>query len=74
MFQKIRGVSFEKQKHCDRIIDHGVLGGTLKSMNIDKIHKIHVPNIQGVLFEKHMRLRQDHGPWCAWRDPKIDEH
>ena len=26
------------------------LGGTLKSMKIDKLHKIHVPKIQGRVF------------------------
>ena len=29
-----------------------VYQATLKSMNIDKIHKIHTPNIQGVFNKK----------------------
>jgi hypothetical protein len=33
-------------------LDHGVVGGTLKSMKIDKIHKIHAPNIQGRVFSE----------------------
>ena len=51
MLQKSRGVFFEKKKRaCGRLIDHGVLGGTLKSMEIDKIHKIHAPKFQGRVF------------------------
>jgi hypothetical protein len=29
-----------------------VLGGTLKSTKIDKIHKIHAPKFQGVFFSE----------------------
>ena len=47
-----RCVFFCQKKTCGRHIDHGVLGGTLKSMKIDNIHKVHAPKIQGrVLFE-----------------------
>ena len=51
MLPKSRGVFFQREKNaCGKHIDHGVLGGTLKSTNIDKIHKIHAPKIQGVFF------------------------
>ena len=34
------------------LIDHGVVRGTLKSMNICKIHKIHAPKFQGRVFSE----------------------
>ena len=53
MLHKSRGVFFqEKQSACGKHIDHGVLGGTLKSTNIDKIHKIHTPKFQGVFLSE----------------------
>ena len=51
MLQKSRGVFFQEQKKaCGKHIDHGVLGGSLESTKIDKIHKIHAPKFQGVFF------------------------
>jgi len=37
---------FLKKGGCGRQIDHRVLGGTLKLMELDNIHKVHAPNIQ----------------------------
>ena len=34
------------------LIDHGVVRGTLKSMKIGKIHKIHAPKFQGRVFSE----------------------
>ena len=39
--------AFEKKNACGRLIDHAVLGGTLKSMNIDK---------HGDLLSKDLKL------------------
>ena len=34
------------------LIDHGVVGGILKSMKIDKIHNMHAPKFQGRVFSE----------------------
>ena len=34
------------------LIDHGVVGGILKSMQIDKIHNMHAPKFQGRVFSE----------------------
>ena len=48
------GVHFlRKQKSAhSRLIDHGVLGGTLKSTKNDKLHKIHVSQFTGMFFAR----------------------
>ena len=48
---------------------------SLKRMKTNKIHKMHTPEILGHVYfeETKSRLRQDHRPRGAWRDPKIDE-
>ena len=51
MLQKSRGVFFQKKKRGTHI-DHGVVGGSLKSAKIYKIHKIHAPTIQGRVFSE----------------------
>ena len=45
-------VFFEKEKTgaCGRHIDHGVLGGTLKSTTIAKLPRVDAPQIQGHVF------------------------
>ncbi len=55
-------------------LNHGVLGGNLKYMKVDKIHKIHDQKIQGGVFSRKTKLRDEPRPRGAWRDPKIDEH
>ena len=60
MLQKSRGVFFQKNA-CGKHIDHGVLGGTLKSTKIDKIHKIHAPKFQGVFFLRSPKRRRQLG-------------
>ena len=55
-------------------LDHGVLGGTLKSMKIDKIHNIHAPKIKGRAFcRKKKPLRDEPRPRGVGRDREIDE-
>ena len=52
-----------KNSACGRIIDHRLLGGTIKSMNIDNIHEIHAPQIRGRVFfsgKTHLWLDHDH--------------
>ena len=63
MLQKSRGVFFQKKKGpCGTHIDHGVLGGTLKSTNVDKIQKIHAPKLQGVFFLRSPKRRRQPPP------------
>ena len=51
MLPKSRGVFFAgKKSPCGMSLDHGVLGGTLKSMKIDNIRKIHAQATQGCDF------------------------
>ena len=42
----------KKKSACGRLIDHGVLGGTLKSTTHTKLHKMHAPKIQGRVFSE----------------------
>ena len=58
MLKTSRGVFFRKKSACGKHIDHRVLGGTLKSINIDNIHKIHAPKIQGVFFLRSPKRRR----------------
>ena len=74
MLQKSRGVFFSgKKSACGKHIDHGVLGGTLKSTKIDKIHKMHAPKFQGVFFLRSpKRHRQLGHRRTGLGDPEID--
>ena len=75
MLPKSRSVFFAKKKSsCGKHIDHGVLGGTLKSTNNDKIHKIHAPKIQGVFFLRSPKRRRQLGHRrTGLGDPETDE-
>ena len=80
MLPKSWDVFFEKRRSaCGRHIDHGVLGGTLKSTKIDKHHRVHAPQIQGRAFSgwkfqnllcvallTEKNLRQDPRPRGGW--------
>ena len=47
MLPTSRGVLFSGEKSdCGKHIDHGVLGGTLKSTSINNVQKIHANKIQ----------------------------
>ena len=64
-----------KKSACGRLIDHGVLGGTLKSTTNDKLHKMHAQKSRGVFFaEKTTPLWDEPRPRGAGRDPEIDEN
>ena len=67
--QESSGFPGAQTKQYSRITDHRVLGGTLKSMNIDKIHKM-LPKFGSVIFEKTKSCGRiiDHTQG-AWRDP-----
>ena len=59
---KIQGLLFPgKKSACGKHIDHGVLGGILKSTKIDKIHKIHAPKFQDEFFLRSPKRRRQLG-------------
>ena len=49
---KQQGLAFLPKTKCGVSQDHRVLGGTLKLITIDIIHKIHAPKIQ--VYKKYM--------------------
>ena len=61
MLRKSGADLFWGKNACGKLIDHGVLGGTLKSTKIDKIHKIHAPKVQGSLKSiKNIKIQLIH--------------
>ena len=74
---KINGCVFLRKKSpCGRHIDHGVVGGTRKSIKINNTtHEIHAPKFQGRVFPgKKKPLREEHRPRGGGRSPQMDEH
>ena len=59
----------DEKSACGRLIDHGVLAGTLKSITFDTLHKMHAPNTQ-----QHIALFYRTSWNLTFSSPNVDWH